>query len=1457
MLTAFAALQHQPSPSAAAQDASSNADLAQISMTLNERLIPRFDPSTTAYTIRMTQSNVISGYTYIQANPKESDATITVTSGGREYSAPTYTIPVKDFGVAQEVQIKVTAPDGVTTKTYTLTTQPLPTPTPTPIPTATPIPTNTPVPTDTPTPTPTATPDPLPPPLDLLLSFSGDGLELTFTAVANRYYRYELYRISDDGRQSESVESGVASGSPIAFSGLTQGFDYLVQIKTCQDASGNTCGVFTTSNRVQLAHPTATPTHTPTVAPTAVPTATPEPTVAPTAVPVPTSAPTDTPTPAANATATPIPTPSTSATPTAEPTYECLPVQAPASAAKSSSSDLAIRYPNADSFFLELMELSCVATDGTITNCLPVYAISIEPAGNVSHILAFLDAKGLHTSFSWGTVKAYDVPLDVAADVTNLPGVVEVVLYLSRWHGGYHVTSTIVRPQDDAIPTSPPNGDTAESTQSRAANWHGAYTWHDAGYKGQGINVGIIDQGFERLPTVVAEHEAKHGAVSIRCLVAGTPTANSDISECLKGGTTHGAEVAEALLNIAPKANLFIARPEKLNDQESILELMRDNKVAVINQSDSFNAEGPGDGTAAVKGYTALESVATGVRNGAVWVNSAGNQAGVNTFFSSYSDEDDEWMDFALEEVDGVPIDNNRVRMGRGTKRFVVRWKNREGSNNADLDLILCSEPNCPVSSVLRTLKPTTNTDTFKEFIYPSRESQVAYLRICLTTPENRPEWVQLVRPENEGSLHYSSSFGSIGTPGESASPGMLSVGAAKVSGTKTQPTYMPEKTSGRGPAIDGRTKPDLVGAAGEYSSVGSNNIFTGTSSAAPHVAGLAVLIRQRFPNYSPADVVAYLKRHAERRPPEEGDPLFPNLTKTPTPAESINNVWGWGFAKLPPLKTTPTATPLPTASLTLSDSTITVGETVDVTVGMASPSDAEFKLRTVNLSAKPCVVGQRAPDEEYTSNFVSPKTFTFYGCWKGTAKVQLVATDRTALASPTPLSVFTPTHTPVPTATPLPKPSAKLTVTRSGSTVTNIHVGDWVLVRATNIKPAGTKVEFETSHHFHERRCPREGASDQAEPTEADQARASLGDTFYGCSTGNAYIRLIRTADDYEIDRKTIRITDPPTPTPTATNTPVPTATPLPKPSAKLTITRSGSTVSSIHVGDWVLVRATDIKPDGTEVEFDASHHFHERRCPREGASEQTAHVEADQARDTISDVFYGCETGNAHIRLVRTADDYVIESKTIRITHPPTPTPTPTPIPTATPTPKPTATPKPAAVPPPTNLRYSVGTTWINFVWDAPAGYSKFKVSFNRSSSTITRNSYFASRLQRGTPYRFSVRTQADDGRLSSSRSVTVETECGSPGTACAIGAVGTFPTSFGDGIHRIGVQIASGAYVIGSPDNAETCEWERLRNLKGTADQVIESGAWSNGQRVTIKSSDAAFYTSGCGTWTQATE
>ena len=189
MLIAFAASQHGPSPTASAQDASSNADLASLSIALNERLTPRFDPAVTSYTVRVTRTNVSVGNIYISAAAKERGATITVTSGGQEIrGGGNYRVPVSDFETAQAVQIKVTATDGVTTKVYTLTTEPLsPTPTHTPTATATHTPSPTATSTATSTPTPTVTPDPS---LQLVETQCGPATDLGASASSDRD-RYE------------------------------------------------------------------------------------------------------------------------------------------------------------------------------------------------------------------------------------------------------------------------------------------------------------------------------------------------------------------------------------------------------------------------------------------------------------------------------------------------------------------------------------------------------------------------------------------------------------------------------------------------------------------------------------------------------------------------------------------------------------------------------------------------------------------------------------------------------------------------------------------------------------------------------------------------------------------------------------------------------------------------------------------------------------------------------------------------------------------------------------------------------------------------------------------------------------------------------------------------------------------------------------------------------------------
>ena len=75
-----------------------------------------------------------------------------------------------------------------------------------------------------------------------------------------------------------------------------------------------------------------------------------------------------------------------------------------------------------------------------------------------------------------------------------------------------------------------------------------------------------------------------------------------------------------------------------------------------------------------------------------------------------------------------------------------------------------------------------------------------------------------------------------------------------------------------------------------------------------------------------------------------------------------------------------------------------------------------------------------------------------------------------------------------------------------------------------------------------------------------------------------------------------------------------------------------------------------------------------------------------------------------------------------------------------------------------------------------------------------------------------------------------------------------------SFGDGIHRVGTDIAPGTY---RAPGGDTCYWARLSGLSGEIGDVIANGRFSPNPIVAIASSDIGFETSGCGTWTTASD
>ncbi|MEM2636889.1 MAG: S8 family serine peptidase [Candidatus Korarchaeota archaeon] len=94
---------------------------------------------------------------------------------------------------------------------------------------------------------------------------------------------------------------------------------------------------------------------------------------------------------------------------------------------------------------------------------------------------------------------------------------------------------------------------------------------------------------------------------------------------------------------------------------------------------------------------------------------------------------------------------------------------------------------------------------------------------------------------------------GSVGIPGTSRWG--ITVGAAESSAIgEIVATY-----SSRGPTQDGRIKPEIVAPGSvrvaRVNSTDGYEIFSGTSAAAPIAAGLAAIIKQKHPEYTPFDI--------------------------------------------------------------------------------------------------------------------------------------------------------------------------------------------------------------------------------------------------------------------------------------------------------------------------------------------------------------------------------------------------------------------------------------------------------------------------------------------------------------------------------------------------------------------------------------------------------------------------
>ena len=477
-------------------------------------------------------------------------------------------------------------------------------------------------------------------------------------------------------------------------------------------------------------------------------------------------------------------------------------------------------------------------------------AVTIHLSGSVDEVVEFLeDNGGDPRNVGEDYIEAY-VPVTLLGPVSEQPGVIRV---------------------REIVPPEPAYG----PITSQGVQAHATAAWHQAGITGKGVKVGIIDVGFEGFGSLMGT-ELPTTVVAMCYTDIGVLTGN--LSDC-ENEEVHGTAVAEAVMDIAPGVSLYIANPESKADLRSTVDWMASEGVTVINVSVGWLFDGPGNGTSP-DSVSPLNTVDRAVDGGITWISIGHNHARTTWFKRApYLDADsNDCIEFATrDEVNGMEL------VAGQPIRVQLRWADSWGGATSDLDLYLQTSRGLVASSE-DLQSGGAGHNPFELIVGMVRVSGLYGVAVC-HYGGSMPDWIQVV-VWDVGSIEHYTGEGSITNPGESAKPGMLAVGATHYWDTHTIADY-----SSRGPTPDGRVKPDIVGTAcGKTASYelkdperfGNDCWFPGTSQAAPHVAGMAALVRQRFPDYTPQQVAAYLKDHAERR------------------GTVPNNTWGYGFAVLP-----------------------------------------------------------------------------------------------------------------------------------------------------------------------------------------------------------------------------------------------------------------------------------------------------------------------------------------------------------------------------------------------------------------------------------------------------------------------------------------------------------------------------------------------------------------------------
>jgi subtilisin family serine protease len=390
---------------------------------------------------------------------------------------------------------------------------------------------------------------------------------------------------------------------------------------------------------------------------------------------------------------------------------------------------------------------------------------------------------------------------------------------------------------------------TKEAAKSRftseGVDLTGAEGWHALGLRGDGRRVAILDVGFSKL-------NRRFG---------GQLPPRRDVDRNFDGAyrfTTHGTAVAEVVHDMAPGASLALYDFQTDVQFFEACDRMLANGETIVNASIGFDNLWHADGTSP---WTRKvdELAAAGV----LWIAAAGNEADIYWVGTPTDADGDGWLE--LGGTENLPIE-----AWEGDVEVRLRWDEPMGGASMDIDLYVGADTDAEAYDCGAGIDTQQGAEDPLEVVRcTTPDGDRTSVSIKDLSGRAVAEGVTLFVYVASGRLDpaYRTLERSLTLPGDAA--GAISVGAFDVSAGELA-WY-----SSHGPTDDGRLKPDLVAPSHVVTKSERPFVFTGTSAAAPHVAGAAALVAQAHGGADAETIRAFLLANTRDEGPQGPDPAW------------------------------------------------------------------------------------------------------------------------------------------------------------------------------------------------------------------------------------------------------------------------------------------------------------------------------------------------------------------------------------------------------------------------------------------------------------------------------------------------------------------------------------------------------------------------------------------------------